>query len=62
MLPDFSEKKEEKKEEKPKLGKGFKDYTLDIATADKIGAGTDANIYVVLVGTKARTGMNSIVF
>jgi len=50
-----TKKKEEKKDEKQTLGKGFKRYTLDIVTADKLGAGTDANVYVAIVGTKART-------
>jgi len=48
-------KKDEKKDEKPKLGKGFKQYTLDLVTADKLGAGTDANVYVVIIGSKAKT-------
>jgi len=51
----ISDKPEEKKDEASKK-KGFKQYTLDLITADKIGAGTDADVYCILIGTKARTG------
>jgi len=51
----------DKKEDKPAVTappkpKGFKQYTLDLVTADTLGAGTDANVYCVLIGTIGRTG------
>jgi len=48
--PDKSDEKREDK--KP----GFKQYSLQVVTADVLGAGTDANVFCMIVGSKARTG------
>jgi len=56
ILPDFGDEKPDEEGTKKRLPpKGFKQYTLDIITADKLGAGTDANVYAVIIGSKGQT-------
>ena len=31
-------------------------YNIDVETGDKSGAGTDANVYIIIIGERCSTG------